>query len=126
MDIAQVIAKTPDIKWVKLFNQRENQDTQRMINFALILAHNLFEVTLPDNIIQQLEQDKTAISLAKNVCSSLFTTDDETPSPDKISLDWKLRIRRLLFYFNLRSQWKYKLRYILDFISVILNFFTMK
>lgn len=121
-DIAQVIAKTPDLNWLELFNKGENQDTQRIIYFALILAHNLFKITLPDNIIKQLEQDEIAINLAQTVCSSLFTKEDENPSPSRNSLwDWNLRIRQLNFYFNLRSNWKYKMLYILSIINVILT-----
>ena len=123
-DIAQVIGKNPDLQWSQLFSKAENQDTQRIINFALILAHKLFDVNLPENIIQRLEKDNKAIDLAQTVCSSLFTKEDETPSADRNSLwDFKLRMNQLQFYFNLRSNWKYKLLYIIGILNLIFESF---
>ncbi|BAQ64654.1 hypothetical protein GM3709_1419 [Geminocystis sp. NIES-3709] len=121
-DIAQLIYTYPNLDWSQVLAQGKNQDAQRIIHFGLFLAKDLFDISLPLPILQEVERDSVAISLAYQVCADLFSKEDHEPSPIKNSFwDVKLRIRQLVFYLKLRKSIKYRISYFFEILKLVFS-----
>ena len=121
-DIAEVIHKCSHLNWSQMMERGKGQDVKRIIHFSLYLAKELFAITLPAQILQEIEKDTVAISLAHQVCADLFGKQDEMPSPGKNSLlNLQLRLRQLIFYLRMRETLKYKIKYFLAILKFLLE-----
>lgn len=105
-DIAELINAYRDkINWNRLGQQAHAQGGERMLLLGLFLAHDLLDMTLPENILKRTYNDPQVESLAHQVCEGLFWAAshpagllDERPFfylqarerlSDKVALVWK-------------------------------------
>ena len=70
-----------------------------MLHLGLILAHNLLNTTLPENIKQTVEKDRTARLLATQVSDRLFKSSD-------------LKFNKYLFLLRCRNSNRDKFTYL--------------
>ena len=64
-DIAEVVKQAPDIDWEKLFAEARKLKVTRMLNLSLSLAREILDLTLPPEIVSQIEADAAAGRLAR-------------------------------------------------------------
>lgn len=119
-DIAELIQSHPSINWDEVIAKAQQLGTLRMVYFGLSLSRRLLGTTIPEKIWQQIQNDKAALSLMDQVCNCLFSEDDIAFSPARNSLwDWKLRIRQLWFYFQIRECFRHKIKYFLEILRTL-------
>ena len=111
-DIAQLLRNSPNLQWHKVLERSRKQGSLRILYFGLFLANNLLDAPLPKEIEIMVKKDSTAVSLAHQVCSNLFSDIDRSFASEENSLlDLKFRWRQLLFYLKMRERpqdwWQY-------------------
>ncbi|MEC4895523.1 MAG: nucleotidyltransferase family protein [Oscillatoria sp. PMC 1051.18] len=121
-DIAQLIYTCPNLNWSEVIAQAKSHNLTRIFHFGVFLAQELFAVNLPDSVRLDVEKDLVAVSLASQVCAELFGEKDTQKSPKTNSIwDFSLRMRQLIFYFQIREGLLYKIKYVLgifDFLVI--------
>lgn len=104
-DVNELIRANPDLDWNEVQNRAAKWNCRTMLYLGLILAQNLFDVTLPESIQQQIDKDRTAQSLAKQICDRLFDSDDS-------------EFNNYLFMLRCRERVSDKLIYLLSIIFI--------
>lgn len=56
-DIAEIVKQSPGIDWEKLLEEARKLKVRRMLNFSLLLAREILDLTLPPEIVRQIESD---------------------------------------------------------------------
>ncbi len=116
-DIAELIQKNPSINWDEVFAQSQQLGTLGIVYFGLSLSRKLLGAPIPEEIWQQIQNNKTTLSLTDQVCNCLFSEDDMSFAPVEHSIwDWKLRIRQLWFYMQIRECFRHKILYLLEIL----------
>lgn len=64
-DVVEIVKQSPDIDWEKLFAEARKLKVTRMLNLSLSLAREILDLTLPPEIVSQIEADATAKRLAQ-------------------------------------------------------------
>ncbi len=119
-DIAELIQNHPSINWDEVFAQAQQLVTLRIVYVGLSLSRKLLGTPIPEEIWQQIQNDKAALSLTDQVCNCLFSEDDMSFAPAKNSIwDWKLRSRQLWFYLQIRECFRHKIIYLLDLLRTL-------
>ena len=77
--IAELIRRTPQLKWAELQGRAESVRGQRMLNLGLLLARNMLKVTLPPDVEQRLDGDGKSLVLAGQLRDRLFRSPAEVP-----------------------------------------------
>jgi Uncharacterised nucleotidyltransferase len=103
-DISELIQRHPNLDWSVTLERANVLQTERMLHVALLLAINLMNTPLPEEILHRLRSDRTANELASEVWAALMRRN-------YISLNAKGR-------FNFRRQmlpgtlhgWRYAVR----------------
>lgn len=91
-DLCGLIERFPESDWDALFRRAKELSLDRQLRMALVLALRLFEVSLPPAVLQRLESDRLANSMADQVCEYLFA--DELPN-EAYYQHWNYRIQLL-------------------------------
>lgn len=121
-DIAELIRNHPSINWDEVIVQAKHLGILRIVYFGLSLSKKLMGTQIPDEICQQIQNDKTALPLASQVCNCLFSEDDMSFAPAKNSIwDWKLRSRQLWFYMQIRECLRHKIIYLLEILRTLVR-----
>jgi hypothetical protein len=71
-DIAELIQARPTLNWEYLIEQVNQLGCRRMLFLGLSLARQLWNVTLPQDILLQIEADLGVRVLASQSCDRLF------------------------------------------------------
>ncbi|PSB02887.1 nucleotidyltransferase domain-containing protein [Merismopedia glauca] len=103
-DIAKLLETNKQLDWEQVIQQAVAIGAVRMLWFGLLLARNLFDATLPEEILVKIQADSTAIDLVEQVCASLFTDADDLSTPQKSLFDIKFRLKQLIFYLKMRER----------------------
>jgi hypothetical protein len=116
-DIAQVIRTYPNLNWQTLIETARRLGSLRMLYFGLLLASNLLDITIPQDILLKIKADTVALSLTNQVCQHLFGKGNHQSSffrylPTPINI----RIQRFIFYARIREKMQHKTQYIADFL----------
>lgn len=64
-DVAEIVKQSPKIDWEKLFAEARKLKVTRMLNLSLSLAREILNVTLPPEIMSQMEADATVKRLTR-------------------------------------------------------------
>ncbi|MHC4268343.1 MAG: nucleotidyltransferase domain-containing protein [Planctomycetota bacterium] len=119
-DIAELIQRYPSLNWDEIFAKAQQLGILRMVYFGLSLSRKLLGAPIPEEIWQQIQKDKAALSLTDQVCNCLFSEDDMSFAPAKNSIwDWKLRSRQLWFYLQIRECFHHKIIYIFEILRTL-------
>lgn len=106
-DIATLIQKNPDIHWDKVLKQANIWGCQRMLFLGLYMTHDLFGVSLPAEIWQQMKKVEPIVKdIAPQVYQQLFA---EVRTSDKF-------MGRTLYHIQVRERLNHKMLYIQSFI----------
>lgn len=116
-DVAQVIRTYPNLNWQTLIETARRLGSLRMLYFGLLLASNLLDITIPQDIWLNIKSDTVAVSLTNQVCQHLFGKGNHPSSffrylPTPINI----RIQRFIFYARIREKVQHKTQYIADFL----------
>jgi Uncharacterised nucleotidyltransferase len=71
-DISELIQRYPNLDWNVTIERAKALQAERMLHVALLLAINLMETPLPDEILLRLKADRTANELASEVWAGLM------------------------------------------------------
>jgi len=103
--LAQLIRNYPEIDWTLAIERAEAQGGAGMLLLGLLLAHELFEVSLTDEVRQRI-QAPTLTRLGAQVRDRLFRDED---GPDEF-------LEESMFHFPIRERTIDRLRYSLHFV----------
>ena len=106
-DLAELIGRTPGFGWDILLRRAEAQGCLRMVHVALLLAHNLLDLQMPEPIKQALLADKPAVKLAAQREAQLWCSDTQETSIYQIQA----------FHFSVRERLFDRLRYAIRTIT---------
>ena len=103
-DISELIQRHPNLDWSVTLERANVLQTERMLHVALLLAINLMNTPLPEEIRHRLRSDRTANELASEVWAALMRRN-------YISLNAKGRFnfRRRMLPGTLHG-WRYAVR----------------
>ncbi len=106
-DIATLIDKNPDINWDKVVHQANIWGCQRMLFLGLYMAHDLFGVSLPAEIWQQMKKVEPIVKgIAPQVYNQLFA---DVRTSDKF-------MGRTFYHIQVRERLNHKVLYLQSFI----------
>jgi hypothetical protein len=103
-DISELIQGYPSLDWSATIERAKALRSERMLHVALLLAKNLMQTPLPNEILVRLKADRTANDLASEVCAARMRRN-------YISLNAKgrLNFRRRMLTRTLEG-WRYGVR----------------
>jgi putative nucleotidyltransferase-like protein len=106
-DIAELLAANPAIRWERVIEQATRLRTRRMLFLGLILANQLLDSKIPDQISRRISADRETKAIAGRVRRSLFSETDSASEMFKrhshrISLreGFRDRMRLRAYYFG--------------------------
>lgn len=105
-DIAWLIQRHPHLDWTYLMRLARRERCWRAVKLALVLARDWLDVALPDEVIRELNGDRTTFALAKRV--SYWWTLPAQKVPDEGKKRWE----RTRFFFEIQDSWKERYRYL--------------
>jgi hypothetical protein len=98
--MVRLLHQHPELDWDYIFKEYKHSDLQRMIFLGLIVAHDLVEAALPQEILQQARRDPLVAGLALEVKERLFLNQGEQ---EGLRFTW--------FQLRLKSSWVDRVRY---------------
>jgi Uncharacterised nucleotidyltransferase len=104
--LAQLIRNYPEIDWTLAIERAEAQGGARLLLLGLLLAHELFEVRLAEEVRQRIQADPTLTRLGAQVRERLFRDED---GPEEF-------FEESMFHFSIRERTIDRLRYSLHFV----------
>jgi len=94
-DIAELLARRPEIDWPGAHARAEEQGCARMLRLGLALAEGVLGAELPGALRAAVSEDAALPALAAQVESHLFDVDYDAPSVFRVSR-FRLRMRERL------------------------------
>jgi hypothetical protein len=105
VDIAEFLRATPDLAWARVIDDARRSGWLRILRFALALAGDLLAAPHPVNVRADVQADATAVRLAEEVCSRLFTPEDMVGFKlASAPFTFSHRLRQLRFYVAMRER----------------------
>ncbi len=95
-DLAELIRVYPGLDWGKVLEEAATQGCSRTLLLGLLLAHNLLETDLPEEVLNKIQAEPVVQSLGRSIGQWLLT-DADAPSGA-----WALS----LFYLRLSENFK--------------------
>jgi len=92
--VAELIRRHPCMDWGKVFDQADRLHGRRMLALGLLLASNLLELSLPQEVMNRVQADFKAQTLAKRVRARLFQETDSQSAPEVVAA-FLLRLQTL-------------------------------
>lgn len=89
-DVAALAGKLSDADWQGLFAGASRYDAGRMVTVGLWLAHAVFECRLPAAVLEEVQEDRVAVGLARQLRDHLLRA---TPLPAGVAWRSLYRIR---------------------------------
>lgn len=102
-DVVGFLRVHPELDWDEVLRQARHLGVQRMVRLALLLARELMGVALPGPIDAWSRRDRTARSLARQVCTSWILVP---PGAPPAGTDF-------WFHFRERERWRDRIPYAL-------------
>lgn len=103
-DLAEYIRSHPQLDWAKLIELATTKGGRRILFLGLTLARNLLGMTLPENVVQEIQSDREVDLLANAVCDRLFSKIDASikdGSNTRFHLKVREKIQDKIMYFFL-------------------------
>ena len=115
--IAALIESREHMDWRRVFYLGRKYRCKRMLLLGLQLTSDLFEVNLPEPILQEIDLDSGLKKISHRICDSLLNKNidaNEVTSTDFSSFHFQIRdspAEKILFFLRLifqpsRSEWK--------------------
>ena len=101
-DIAEFIRSHVDLDWQCLFERAQSQGFARIVALSLALSKQLLDAPLPAVAQNWISQDKTALSMSKNVSECYFDPRESGKSIYQFSK----------FHFKMRERWQDRWLYV--------------
>ncbi len=101
-DIAEFIRIYPNLNWDKVIKQASQKGCRRMLFLGLLLSHSLLKTTLPKNILQKINTDSVAKSLAIQIIEQLSSKVEQSES---------YRGENNVFFIRMRERFQDKIRF---------------
>jgi len=102
--IAEVAAASPTMDWRVIGERARECGIERILHMALLLAHNLLAMPLPDVLRSGAEGDTAAAHLAEQSAAVLFSGESLNADQRKKGADWYVQLLRM------RERWPDKFR----------------
>jgi len=103
-DVAQLLRVHEDLDWKKTLELAYDSGGRRMLLLGLLLAKDLFDASIPEKIVKEIEFDSTARKLATKVEEGLFRKSNGGSGI----------LRSSLFYLKVRERLRDRIRYCAD------------
>ncbi|HXZ13366.1 MAG TPA: nucleotidyltransferase family protein [Candidatus Sulfotelmatobacter sp.] len=72
-DIAELVQANPGLDWAEVIRRAESLRTRRMLYLGLILAAEILDAPLPEELLRDARADKSAVSVASEVRGRLLS-----------------------------------------------------
>lgn len=109
--VVEVAAASPTMDWRVIAESARAWGIERILHLALLLAHNLLAMPLPDPLRSGVERDAAASHLAEQAAAAFFSGESRNADQRKKGGDWYVQLLRM------RERWPDKFR-ILAYSSV--------
>ena len=103
-DVAEVLRVHPTMNWPKVVAEARSLHCERMLLLGLLLAHDLLEAPVPEELVSRARAAPAVPALMSQVQRQLFRERDNAP--------WGLR--NALFHLRARERLRDGLRYALS------------
>jgi hypothetical protein len=110
-DIAELIRVHRGMDWKRIMEQAGRLHNKRRLLLGLLLAHNLLEATLQENILHRAQGSPEVKSLAAQVHMRLFSESDIMTSV----------VERIAFHLRVMDRLRDRVPYLLDCLCQMLN-----
>ena len=104
-DVAEIIESHQEIDWNQVLHKSGILGVRRMLNIGLILTQKLLGTTFPEVILQEINRDKIAQSLAQKVETWLFSENVTIKD-------------RHIFIYQSRELFTDKMRYLIHWLII--------
>jgi hypothetical protein len=100
-DVAELIRKNDDLDWNRVISFSTTSGSQRMLFLGLLLAKDLLDTSIPEEVMKTVNADSVARKLAQKVEKKIFKrANGSFPI-----------LESLLFYLRTRERWKDRIQY---------------
>jgi hypothetical protein len=103
-DVAELLRVHKDLNWEKTTKLADDSGGRRMLLLGLVLAKDLFDASIPEKIVREIESDSTVRRLATKVEEGLFRKSNGGSGV----------LRSSLFYLKVRERLRDRIRYCAD------------
>jgi hypothetical protein len=103
--LAELIAQRPNLDWEVVLDLAAVMHCRRMVWLGLFLARDLFDVALPEKIIEVMENDGELAGLVEVVYGNLFQARPQVSHFNR-------RLGEIPFHLKIRDKWPAKVRYL--------------
>jgi hypothetical protein len=103
-DVAELLRVHKDLNWQKTTKLADDSGGRRMLLLGLVLAKDLFDASIPEKIVREIESDSTVRRLATKVEEGLFRKSNGGSGV----------LRSSLFYLKVRERLRDRIRYCAD------------
>jgi hypothetical protein len=76
-DVAEFVKVYPDLDWGKIMRRANDAGARRMLFVSLLLARDLLGATIPEQVIQRIEAERSTHPLASKVKRLIFRPKEE-------------------------------------------------
>ncbi|MCP4432186.1 MAG: nucleotidyltransferase family protein [Gammaproteobacteria bacterium] len=101
VDVAEFIRSHPALVWQDLITYATSQHISRIVKVSILLTGNMVDIQIPENVSRWINNDRGAISLARQFADEFFTRDKSGVNIWKPAIfHWSMRERltdRLLY-----------------------------
>lgn len=109
-----VMLRQESFSWKKLYVLAERLGTETLLNQAIILAQQLLEAPVPDNISEVVRKDRKAQKLAGMALPFISTINYDSAS---LKISMPLYYYKHRYDFTLQSGWKQKIAFMHGLLS---------
>lgn len=107
-DLAQFIASHPELNWQQVEQQARKLKLTTMLHLGLLLAHNLYQTSVPQPLLKKVAQNARANALYRQVRQLIFT---------RRFTQWE----DYAFIFKITDSWQGKLQFISGLLFIPTN-----
>lgn len=104
-DVAELLASKPHMDWEYVLNHARRAGGLRLLLLGVVLANRLLGTTIPNDLEQPLDRDRTVEQIADGIGRNLVTGGLPT------------YISSQLYLLRVREHWPDRLRYVVRFTS---------
>lgn len=98
-DLAEFITSHPDLDWQAIEQQAIQLKLKTMLHLGLLLAHNFYQIDIPQSLLRSIQQNTRAKSLYNQVRQLIFT---------RCFTQWE----DYAFIFQISDSWRGKLQFL--------------
>ncbi len=109
--VTELAAANPSVDWMTISERARRYGIERVLNMALLLAQDLLDMPLPEQLKARAQADVAARRLAEEAAAELISEGSRTGREHMNRGDWYLNLLRM------RERWSDRLR-ILAYSSV--------